>query len=242
MDRGHMPKIFEAIRKRRILLPVILVLFLCTLSVYYWGSPLINPPTPTSPPPEWFTDWLQSPACQPPCWQGITPGITALADAAIILGEIPWIKITFGPEETMPDNNRLTLEWQFGQPSSGFGRAYSDDQGNITTSLSFQGALSTALKEVVGIYGVPSDVFIPDCQDGRCRTQLIYLNDGMVINLGALKPDWREKISVTPDTEIRGIEFFPPGEEGFIAAYPQYTSRVTRLFSPWDGYSKYIVR
>jgi hypothetical protein len=236
-----MTKIFQ-VRSKKLILYIPVILVVCGLPILRRAFTSRIPPTPTPPPPDWFTDWLNKPVCYPPCWQGITPGTTSITDAAILISEIPSVKITFGPEETMPDKNRLTLEWQFGQPSSGFGRAYSDDQGNITTSISFQGILSTVLMDVVGIYGVPSDVFIPDCQDGRCRTQLIYLNYGMVVNLGDLKPDWRGKISVTPDTEIRGIEFFPPGEDGFLAAYPQYTSRVTRLFSPWEGYSKYVFK
>ncbi len=240
---GHMAKISKMMGTKIILLTATLIIsILFVSSVFLFRSPLGNSSTSTPSPPEWFMDWLQAPVCLPPCWQGITPGITSITDTVKLLKEIPWITITYGPKSDYPKRNRLEIWWQSNPPSRVVGQAYSDDQGNITTSISFNGILSTALKDVVTAYGVPNYVFIPDCQDGRCRTQLVYITSGTMIDLGILKPNWRGFVTISSDTKIRGIEFFPPGEEGFIDAHPAYSNRITRKFSSWEGYSKYPFR
>lgn len=195
-------------------------------------------PTPTPTPPAWFTEWLTNPVCQPPCWEGITPGKTTITDTQKILSELPWINVDYGPGKVRPNDSRLTLTWQTAHPSQVSGYAYSDNQEDLTIDLGFEGILSTKLKEVIDNYGNPSHVFVVDCQYYRCYTEIIYMTSGLVINL-VLDKDWRGNVNVSPDAEIRGGKFFPPGGNGFSAAFPGDAERFQKKAVPWVGYSKY---
>lgn len=87
-----------------ILLLVICIAFLVSCNGVPFQStptplPTLRPtplPSPRSPTPtksiyyyDWKSDWLNSPACAPPCWEGITPGQTSLQEAMEIIANLP---------------------------------------------------------------------------------------------------------------------------------------------------------
>jgi hypothetical protein len=179
--------------------------------------------------------------CQPPCWEGITPGVTTMTETVKILEGLPWVEIKFGPEKPLPNKGDITLEWDFTRPSSRGGVAYAFDNG-VIKKLLFS-VLSTQLQNVIESHGFPSDVFIDGCSHGSCSTRLIYMTTGMVIKLYL---DWDRDaegdVKVSPENEIITIEFFAPGEQGFLAAYPQYSESFPKWSYPWGGYTKYSFR
>ena len=227
------------IRRRYILLPGLVLLFLCGFSVFRFVFPPLPPPTPTPPPPNWFTNWLTDPICQPPCWQGITPGVTTITETFVILQALPWVKIEEGPAKPVFDTADIQLDWDFIPRSSGGGMAFAFDDGRIKT-LTVGGVLSTQLEKVIESYGSPSHVFIPSCNDRKCDTRLIYMATGIAVELFL---DWDRDaegdVTVTPNDEVRGIWFFAPGEQGYLAAYPQFSESFPRWSSAWVGYAKY---
>lgn len=227
------------IKRQYVLLPGLVLLIFCGISVFRFVFPPLPHPTPTPLPPDWFTDWLTDPVCQPPCWQGITPGVTTITETVEILQELPWVRIDFGPERPLPNKGDVTIEWSFDPPSSGGGMAFAFDDGLISDFF-LKGYLSTTLQEVIDSYGFPSNVFISSCDVGMCQTHLIYMTSGMMIDLFL---DWdhdmKGDVMVSPNNEVTGIEFFVPGEKGFLAAYPQYSESFLRWSSPWVGYAKY---
>jgi hypothetical protein len=230
------------IKSRYLLLPIFALMILYGCSMFRFVNPQPSPPEPTPPPPEWLTDWLTDPVCQPPCWQGITPGVTTMTETVEILQGLPWVYIDFGPDRPLPNKGHITIEWSFYPPSSGGGMALAFDDERIKT-LEVGGVLSTQLQKVIESYGPPSHVYLPSCMDGKCQTRLIYLTTGMAVELFL---DWDRDaegdVTVTPDSEVRGIEFFTPGEKGYITAYPQFSESFPKWSSPWVGYSKYLFR
>ena len=195
---------------------------------------------PTPPPPVWLTDWWQNPVCQPPCWYGITPGITTITDTAKILSELPWVKITYGPARPLDTGSDMQLDWVAKQPDHVGGLVASDDQGKITVSLRVNGKLSTRLEDVVEAFGPPSDVMALDCEYGVCETRLIYISSGMMLVVTPPR-DSRRFVKITPDTQVKEICFFPPGREGYFSAFPIYSDAFVIFAVPWEGYTKYKV-
>jgi hypothetical protein len=195
-------------------------------------------PTPTPLPPAWFTAWLHDPVCQPPCWEGITPGTTTMTETVKILQSLPGVKIDDGPTRFSPHTD-FQLEWSLPPASPGGGMAWASDNG-IINQLSIGGDLSTPLQKVIDSYGLPDKVFITSCDVGRCVTNLIYMHTGMMVDLFL---DWDyaadSDVTIAPDSEVRGIRFFVPGEKGFLDAFSQYSESFPRWSSPWNGYGKY---
>lgn len=228
-------------KKKRIPVLLVILVFLCLsgLSIFLSGFPAPTPPKPTPPPPGWFTDWLHSPFCQPPCWQGITPGVTTMTETVKIIQDLPWIQIDYGPGKSGFETSDLHLEWSFISPSTDGGMAFANDNGLISY-LFLKGYLSTPLQEVIDSYGFPSYVFIDSCDMRKCSTQLIYVESGLRVNLFL---DWDRDdegdVIITPTDEVMGIEFFAPGEQGYLRAYPQFSESFPRGFHLWTGYSKY---
>ena len=120
--------------------------------------------------------------------------------------------------------------------------AFAFDNGFIN-HFYLRDVLSTRLQNVIDRYDFPSQVFIDSCNDGMCSTKLIYMTSGMAVELFL---DWDRDaegdVTVTPDSEVKGIEFFAPGEKGYLTAYPQYSQSFPRWSSPWVGYTKYSFR
>jgi hypothetical protein len=196
-------------------------------------------PTPTPNPPAWFTEWLNNPVCQPPCWEGITPGKTTITDTQKILIQLPWLMIDFGPGKLRPLDSTITITWKGVPPSQVAGYADSDDHTYRINQLGLQGDFPTKIKELIAIYGDPTLVYVPRCDRGACGVSLIFMSDGMMIELYHVRPDWRGYFTVTPDAEITRIWFFPPGEDGFSATFPTEAEIVQMNRMPWVGYSKY---
>lgn len=66
------------------------------------------------------------------------------------------------------------------------------------------------------------------------------MTTGMAVELFL---DWARNaegdVNITPNAEVKGIEFFAPGEQGYLAAYPQFSESFPRWSSLWVGYAKY---
>lgn len=220
----------------------LVLLVLCVFSAFRLVFPPLPPPTPTPPPPDWFTDWLTDPVCLPPCWQGITPGVTTITETFVSLQALPWVEIEEGPARPVFDTADMQLDWDFIPPSSGGGMAFAFDDGCIKT-FNVGGVLSTQLQKVIESYGSPSHVFIASCRDGQCDTRLIYMPTGMAVELFL---DWDRDaegdVIVAPTDVVEGIEFFAPGEQGYLSAFPQFSESFPRWSSQWEGYTKYSFR
>jgi len=234
-----MSKFLNMNKEMQILLCMTIVLLFFAISACEFVSIFTNSFKPTPPPPDWLTDWLQDPVCQPPCWYGITPGITTITDTAKILGELPWVKIEFGPGKPLDMGPDLRVEWSSKQQNDVGGFAFSDLEGKMTASLGFRGTLSTQLEDIFETFGYPTDVFASDCHAGICHTELIYMSSGMVLYIYP-PPDWRGFIKVSPDAKVEEIWFFPPGLEGYLAAFHR-SDNLQEWIVAWEGYTKYKV-
>jgi hypothetical protein len=117
---------------------------------------------------------------------------------------------------------------------------FTNDLGDVTLSLGIRGALSIKFKEVVDVFGLPSHVLALDCHVGICRVEIIYMSLGISLEVNP-RPNRKGYVTLTPDIGVGEIWFFPPGEEGFLTAFPAYKGSFTKWAVPWKGYTQYKV-
>ncbi len=172
--------------------------------------------------------WLKEIPCRPPCWEGVTPGITSADAAASIWARNP----LFGSVKTAV--SKLTtdygeLDWTWADGSDG-GRATFHAQAITQPVSAISPAFPTpiSLHEVIQAYGEPSYVVAtayhgPDFGSGIFYSlSIIYESLGIRLHIGdAFKPVLSEEMLFSD------VLFYDPSDEKFIK--PQ------ELLVPWQG-------
>jgi hypothetical protein len=227
----------------RLILSFYVALFLSSTA----ACSLLPSASPTSTPQPlsaWTKKWLTHPSCQPPCWEGITPGVSTITDTLQIVRSMPGIKDLNGPLQ-YPNSNAQEVKWHFIDTLNEGGRAISDNEGHFLKSIALGFNKSLTLADVLPVYGPPSKLVFSDCRGDPigsvCTIQLIYLSSGMLLNLYLPATHERENTftaKITPDTEVHTIWFFPPGLEGYNSSFFPPIDQPDRLMN-WNGYSTY---
>jgi hypothetical protein len=184
-------------------------------------------PTPTQPTPAWLERWLESPACEPPCLEGITPGKTTLEQAKSILQSMPDFQIT----------------------EVGFEYLTLYAEGNVWITLYTKGndaiqviSLHTGylpVEKIVSRYGFPMFLVPEVAIDPRGNTCFIlpYPSYGMALFFLAADP-FEAKLELQPETEITGISLYVSRFEG---DYGSACGTQRRPPIPFKGYGEYEI-
>lgn len=135
--------------------------------------PILTPPPKTILPftQELRTNWLTGKPCAPPCWEGITPGKTRLAEAITILNHHPQITqirvypalrdSDFGAtvewlwNHTSPHGGG-TLDFRWSDPRDAIDQRDVDDP--VVARIFVYFASPFSLKTIIDAYGEPSHV------------------------------------------------------------------------------------
>jgi len=206
---------------------------------------LLSTPTPV-PRNAWLTEWLKDPVCQPPCFLGITPGITTITETVQLLSNTPDVRITSGPSITI-DSQHQELSWFFTTFTlDDSGRIVTDIGGTVLTFVVSPGYdQHLTISDVISYYGQPSHVLHYFCRGKECPVQIIFLSSGMLLDT-FLPANWDENykhsVEITPDVSVQAIWFFPVGEEGYKMAFPFYASSLSEKLLQWNGYTTYKER
>lgn len=147
--------------------------------------------------------------CIHPCWQGITPGETSVADGLSVLNALQWVRtdsIRHYPEDEL-------FAFRF-QPN-GAGNLYYHD--NTITSIVIAPNPEPALNEGLELQGSPQWVTVRlDGQELAYSAQLVYPEKHVVLEAfsnyeedeGFLS-DGRSLASIYPDMRLGIIWFYP---------------------------------
>ena len=176
----------------------------------------------------WFTQWVNNPVCQPPCWENITPGETTMKDALSIISNLSNIKITY--------RTSAAIDWEFSKSDTG--AILSDDEGKVLSVILHSNTGNiTRLNKVIDKYGIPSFIQPYDCREDKCATTAAFPNIGLNIDLflqnnGGLTD---LAIDVNSSAAVYTILFFPPGVENYYKLpIPQNYQAIK-----WKGYGQY---
>jgi len=177
-----------------------------TLSAYPTVTPVLTTP-------EWILDWLENPECSPPCWQGITPGITDIARARQIQNKYP----------------NMSVEIENGTPTVRL----------IGLHLSLYDVLPVSA--LLSKYGEPAYVRIFKCDPtDNCETHVIFDDIGMIVDLYPENIGEGETpaVEITPSTNIAKIFFTKIGVEGYFDV-PFFSGGPSPELIPWQGFKRY---
>ena len=186
----------------------------------------------------WTHHWLQSNApCRAPCWEGITPGQTELAQASTLLMHNALIQsTTIFTSPVAPDKSEI--DWRWGNGTLG-GRAFYNAQNppHIIQFLQVNYPDTFSLQQVIGTYGDPSHIIAMQAGGfpGESRASqidqriwVVYLDKGLLLGV-----DSHQGWDIRPDLPLSTPTFFTPGIAHFTAFFDQTSNHV---LVPWQGY------
>jgi hypothetical protein len=187
-------------------------------------------------PGEELRDWLRRIPCQPPCWEGITPGQTTVPQALAILRELSFVNNLQSYDAVSSiQSNEGTADWTWrDHTSSGGSVSYYLDSTVYRLTVDYPSRLT--LQEVLDAYGEPSHVYA-GAYPSTDRTHTIYRLDVLYVPQGfALELEGDN--SVRPSDFGAGwsnfyLLFFEPSVQGFATAWGN--PGVAEELIPWRG-------
>jgi hypothetical protein len=155
---------------------------------------------------------LEMKTCEPPCWQGITPGITTIAEANNL---VPHIKFTSSGQDIIVPDDILTDEIygpivRFREPEVE-AYIYADEQGIVDYLMfKFPGRNHLHLGDCIDLYGEPLFIglsIIKGAEFVQNDFLVVYPNIG--INFNKDMPRWTDlvKIPYSSSTKIIAIVY-----------------------------------
>jgi hypothetical protein len=188
--------------------------------------------TATAPAPSpWIDVILNDPDCAPPCWNGITPGVTTMDEAwAIIQAEPGLIDLVYSGGET----SRAGIDWTFSN-ADGWGTVYSSstDYSTVYKVCFFQTSGHFplfSLEEALEYLGEPDVLYLHIRSGLGYVANLYYPQSGIDMDLFFIRGPWySNRIEVLPDNGIGDLCFSRP--------FPRDEDNSQWL--DWEGYGIY---
>lgn len=195
--------------------------------------------TPTQ---SWTHQWLQSNVlCRAPCWEGITPGQTTVAQAYALLSQNALVRATtiFTSPIALGTSE---IDWQWRDGAIG-GRVFYDAQDSPHTIQSIQVSYPTsfALQDVIAAYGTPSHIIVTrhlaglpgesEPSDVDYGISIIYVAKGLLLSAGGT-----HQLDIHPDLALSTPTFFAPGQAALATFFNEKESKV---LVPWQGYHEF---
>jgi len=187
-------------------------------------------------PSELVMNWLETPTCEVPCWENITPGETSLDQAKSLLLSNPKIKIV-DEGDVIPYGLMLIVDIQgdYYNPNVSMGF----DKNNIAQSIRFStSGQNLYLNDIVSFYGFPKYVVIYWQETVGFDVDLAYPEMGLVINLylqGAKTINEDDiRFTISPEQEVYSISFYAPNLEYYYSFAWQPLKRYD-----WKGFTNY---
>ncbi|MCD4802383.1 MAG: hypothetical protein K8R16_05530 [Anaerolineales bacterium] len=185
--------------------------------------------------PEFYSDlqkaWLDDPYCNPPCWQGITPGFSTKEEALEVLNNIDYLEISSQSEHY--NFGAIEWDWKLIYKYDRGGRFFYSLEDELVYAIEPSLIIEIQLNELIERYGEPSYIKInyhelhSEDSEGWYTFRIIWIEDGISI-IGA--PD-NDIMVVDEDFRVLTLTFFTPTLEG----YHMYDSLNINEY-PWKGY------
>jgi hypothetical protein len=188
---------------------------------------------------DWRSRWLRGIPCRPPCFEGITPGITKAEEVVKILQQSPVIAAT----REYPKSGEIesvTWYWVEGfrsleEPDGRGGMVSFDSKTSLVKEIDTQlGEIK--LSDVIRAYGEPSHIVVfkdtnyDDVSKYFYYLRIVYLPQGFYLKgIGLDKPD------ITPDMLLRSPDFIVPT----IETFNQSISGAKEHTIPWQGFKSF---
>jgi hypothetical protein len=136
--------------------------------------------------------WLHEAACRPPCWEGITPGVTTVTATAELLRASPTIRaVSVHDLAAINYPGEHEIRWVWTPPGTMGGYAYAFNGSFIIDHVGLSLDAPVTFAAVQERFGPPSHAVLriipdPHSNDVTWKLELIYVDLGMI--LAALSP------------------------------------------------------
>ncbi len=190
-------------------------------------------PTKPLPPADWPYRWLKGIPCQPPCWEGITPGKTTAAEAVEILQRSPLIAtVEIITVPLFPEERAVEWTWVSTGREGGVASFHVQKPSSPIYYLHPYLPASFSLGDVIQAYGEPSHIiakvfYVEDNVSYDLR--ILYRSQGFILLDGGLS-----KPVLNMDTLFGSVIFFAPNDEGLRAALAGAADHPEWVV-PWQG-------
>lgn len=200
---------------------------------------------------DWKSRWLRGIPCQPPCWEGITPGTTTPDDAVKILQQNSLISAAEASiADSSLDLNYVVWDWKgltpkpSGRVGSGGDALYHLKASNPTIyNIRPSYSISFNLDEVIQSYGEPTHILAlatpnPDLSV-TYDLWFVYLPYGFKLSTYMISKDGSKTPVLSSTMLLSKLEFFAPTTQGFADAYGSQNFPRDNFLIPWQGFKDY---
>jgi len=187
-------------------------------------------------PSELVSNWLETPTCEMPCWENITPGETSLDQAKSLLLNNPNVKIV-DEGDVIPYGLMLFVDIQGDHYNPNLSMGF--DKNNITQSVELKTYNQNLyLNDIVSYYGFPKYVVVYWQETVGVDVDVVYPEKGLVINLysqsAQIINEEEVRFTISPEQEVYGVNFYAPNLEYYYSFAWQPLKRYN-----WKGYTDY---
>jgi hypothetical protein len=182
---------------------------------------------------------FESPICEPPCWENITPGATTKSEALAILSEVDAInQPIFDLKNTAKGFDSELRFSLFGDKSGLRGSVFILE--NRVSLMDFGTNLDITLQRAIELFGVPESILV--FHSNEYWVTLLNAQTGIAFGYSSAgHPDWAYS-EIKPEVEISEVMFFNTEqyqqilESGFLSYYLQSADEAKSKLRPWNGY------
>lgn len=207
------------------------------------STPVLSVTPKLSMPQDWQYRWLKGIPCRPPCFEGITPGITMATDAVKILQQDSLVSSARISPPSGGTYNYVVWNWldtSIGLAGTGGNLFYDSNSPNQIIYLIWP-FFSTKFKlgDIIQAYGEPSHVVAgfeinPEKASLYYYVYIVYLDQGVII----ANPEYSYDIPIMNNNLIiDDIKFFVPNITGLEKVKPSRLNK--NLLVPWQGFKDY---
>lgn len=160
----------------------------------------------------WVESWLSNPKCEPPCWEGIIPGVTTLEEGREIASQLTGVENVDGPYG-IHEGQAIGILMKGCYENSHIVLFDDKNEDGTIDSIFLSTSCSednTTVKEVITSYGDPDYTWADRTVPG-CRRIYLNLENGMLIT--GYKEQSFLFSRVDPEILVSYIGLFQPVED-----------------------------
>lgn len=183
--------------------------------------------------------FVENQTCTPPCWQGITPGISTYEETRQILGELEFLDPELLEDEF--EGNQFGKRLTFHPPDWKWtGMAFFE--GEKLAMLEFGGELYANFENVSESIAPPTSVIVLRDFRGGILFYVIEQSMGVLYVTGGATVKLHSTNRIDPDTPITGIRYFDPAQvedlyrNRKLLVYHPEGDHWSDSIQPWLGY------
>jgi hypothetical protein len=178
--------------------------------------------------------------CVPPCWQGITPGVSTEEDVIAVLEQAPFVD-TISIQQYSRNGEIQSITWigTIGNWNAQINTIQFRSDARVST-IEVRLEYELGIQELIHIYGEPDYYFAARmAPDTPCfSVRIIWLQDGLAASLDRL-PQGRV---ARPTTRVERVVYTTPAENilEFLGSLTlggptEVTEALANVYQPWNG-------